>query len=331
MQHDDSSQVEHCTGRTLGGTGIEEAFQRQDAASQEGHGMAASIASAACGFYGEPPRFKRTHFTEIPSTQDYLRDHANALFIDTDWVVVTAECQTKGRGTQSRHWASQANANIYATYGMVLPSNPERVREMQQQPVITQIMAWAVIKTLREFGFDPKIKWRNDLRINGKKISGILCEPAPEQSPILDHQGRAIGLVGIGLNVNMEKSVCDALDQPVTSMAVEKGESFDKEHVFKRLSLHVSGLIRQYVEHGFGELIEGITKHFEGLGTTIQVRDKVDGKEYIGEFVGIDPIGCLRLKLEDDSERIISHGQMIKESLDPIHAAAASISKNMAT
>ena len=64
--------------------------------------------------------FQRTHLDEIPSTQDYLREHADMLLANDSLVVITANSQTKGRGTQNRKWASPPNVNIYATFGFVL-------------------------------------------------------------------------------------------------------------------------------------------------------------------------------------------------------------------
>lgn len=280
-----------------------------------------NIGSAPLSHMFSTATFERTDFKEIGSTQDYLRDNAAQLFLKTDRVVVTANEQTKGRGTQNRRWASPPDVNIYATFGVeILPENQLKLQEMQSQPITTQVAVLAVVKTLREFGFDPKIKWRNDIRLDGKKICGILCEPGATQPPILSSKNNPVGLIGIGLNVNMGQEVCDTLDQPVTSMKIQGGQEYDKETVFNQLQHHLNGLINYYFSYGAQPLLREIEEALEGIGQTIDVRNDDDNDQgrgivHSGEFIGIDEIGRLKLRLANDTILVINQGQIVKESL----------------
>ena len=58
--------------------------------------------------------------------------------------------------------------------------------------------AMAVVKTLHAFDIKAKIKWPNDILVDGKKICGILIESVFEGEMV------ARSVVGVGLNVNNE-------------------------------------------------------------------------------------------------------------------------------
>lgn len=306
---EDNSEQSYYSGRILKGGELKMYMQQKAARS-------VSLSSV----FAEQ-RIKREHFDKIGSTQDYLRENAKELFENTDRVVVTANEQTKGKGTHNRRWASPPDVNIYATFGIeILPEHHDKLSEMQQQPITTQAAVLAVVKTLREFGFDPKIKWRNDVRLDGKKICGILCEPGAGQPIILSSKNNPVGLIGIGLNVNMGQEVCDTLDQPVTSMKVQGGQEYDKEAVFNRLQFHFNGLVNYYFSHGVQSLLREIQEALEGIGQIVEVRNDDDNEKgrgaiHKGELIGIDEVGCLQLRLEDQSILAINQGQIVKESL----------------
>ena len=56
-------------------------------------------------------------------------------------------------------------------------------------------------------------KWPNDVWVSGKKTSGCLCE----FSQLFGNYYQTI--VGIGINVNLNKEILDTIDQSATSMA----------------------------------------------------------------------------------------------------------------
>ncbi|MCD6039079.1 MAG: hypothetical protein K0S27_479 [Gammaproteobacteria bacterium] len=250
--------------------------------------------------------FERTHFEVTPSTQDYLKDHASELLQNTNQVVVTANEQTKGRGTKNRKWASPPHVNIYATFGIKLPNDFELYFDLAKSPAVMEIMALAVAKTLEDFGLKPQIKWRNDVLLNGKKVCGILCEVTPM------NRGLA-GLIGIGLNVNMAKEVCDTLDQPVTSMAIELGRELNKEAVFNRLAYYVSHYTNLYLKNGFSSCISELNQRLAFIGKTIKIIEELTGNTVEGVCVGVDEIGQLKLKLANDQIRLIRWGTIVKE------------------
>lgn len=101
--------------------------------------------------------------------------------------MIIAGEQFAGRGRNDRSWSSPPGKGIYAT---TLLSRP--VREL---PLVPLAMANIVATYLRDtFAIDARIKWPNDVLVNGRKIAGILIEARVQDE-------RVYLLVGTGINV----------------------------------------------------------------------------------------------------------------------------------
>lgn len=101
--------------------------------------------------------------------------------------MIIAGEQFAGRGRNDRRWSSPAGKGIYAT---TLVSRPA-----SELPLIPLAMANIVATFLRDtFAIDARIKWPNDVLVNGRKIAGILMEARI-------HEDRVYLLIGTGVNV----------------------------------------------------------------------------------------------------------------------------------
>jgi len=155
------------------------------------------------------------HLDECESTHKYMRENF-ANF--PAWTVVVAENQTKGRGRHGREWLAPKGKNL--CFNILLWAknlNPEHYAPT------TQIAAITLAEILKEKGIDANIKWPNDILVNKQKICGIISELLPEQCISL----------GIGLNVNTEKSDFANLDRLATSLYIETGKIFDKNAILR--------------------------------------------------------------------------------------------------
>jgi BirA family transcriptional regulator, biotin operon repressor / biotin---[acetyl-CoA-carboxylase] ligase len=105
--------------------------------------------------------------------------------------MIIAGEQFAGRGRNDRSWSSPAGKGIYAT---TLLSRP--VREL---PLFPLAIANIVATYLRDtFAIDARIKWPNDVLVNGRKIAGILIEARVRDD-------RVFLLIGTGVNVEPVK------------------------------------------------------------------------------------------------------------------------------
>jgi len=148
---------------------------------------------------------------------------------DPEGIIVIAETQSRGRGRLGRDWISPPGVNLYFTVLLKPPFHPNEAN------FITLMTAVAVVTAIREYtGADAKIKWPNDIMVNGKKAGGVLVE--------MKSGGDRIKFlcIGIGLNVNMP---LDALPDDIrllsTSLMQETGQLLDRVKVFGAILLEM--------------------------------------------------------------------------------------------
>lgn len=175
--------------------------------------------------------------TETTSTNDDARS-GEYRHMDIIW----AERQSAGRGQRGHTWHSTEGENI--TLSLVL--EPTFV-PIVEQFLLSEIAALSLVDTMREYDVECRIKWTNDIYVADNKLVGILIE----HSLMGDTLSRTI--IGIGLNVNQREFPAE-LPNP-TSMALERGATFDRREVVEVLMRNVE---RWYavLERGDKALIE---------------------------------------------------------------------------
>ncbi len=230
-------------------------------------------------------------YQTIDSTQDEIKKLAHEITQDT-YLLCTAEEQTKGRGTKSRRWLSPPFVNIYATYGFLFQSP-----QLSDLTLIPQVAAYSVLLTLQELYLDNvSVKWVNDVLLDNKKICGILSEATQHQS-----QNGYIVYLGIGLNVNMEKNLCDSLEQPVTSLKAHTGITYDKNSVLSILNKHLMNNMAMLMEHGFQDFYRKISSvmAFKNERIFFDTEDEqCSSRTFYAKAIGIAENGALILEPE---------------------------------
>ena len=131
--------------------------------------------------------YKLLSFDKIPSTQTRAHEMI-AMNQASDHMAIVAQAQSAGRGRYRRTWVSH-HGNLYASF---IYSVEER------DPRLSYSVAVAVAETLISFGIIPKIKWPNDILVDGKKICGILIEYSSN-----------FVIVGIGINIKTNPTVAE--------------------------------------------------------------------------------------------------------------------------
>lgn len=192
------------------------------------------------------------HFSSIDSTNNWAKEHLGE-FDKNKIMIITADGQTGGRGQFNRKWMSPPGKNIYTTFCFFMETGRADVVN------IPQVLAISVVKVLEGIGLDAKIKWPNDMLISGKKVGGILCETSTVDNKL--------GIVlGLGLNVNMEAEWLDKIDQPATSLSLEKGSLVDKEDLFQTLAEVFVFNLEIFLKDGFAPFqrtLDGYLKNME--------------------------------------------------------------------
>lgn len=124
------------------------------------------------------------HFTRTDSTNSRARELAAAGA--PHGTVVTASEQTAGRGRQGRTWTAPPDkALLYSAI----------VRPLVERHVMLPLaVPLAVCEAAEDLNpeLTCKVKWPNDIHVDGRKLSGVLIEARPQD-------GWAV--VGIGVNL----------------------------------------------------------------------------------------------------------------------------------
>ncbi len=134
--------------------------------------------------------FKIIYLDRVDSTNTYLKELA--LKGAEEGTVVVASHQTNGRGRMGRSFFSPEATGLY----MSILLKPQIAAE--EAVKVTAAVAVAVSKAIDKVtGRNTKIKWVNDIYLEGLKVCGILTEAGfSGNSKSLDYV-----IVGIGINI----------------------------------------------------------------------------------------------------------------------------------
>jgi len=233
---------------------------------------------------------------EIDSTNKYAKNNIEKI---ADLTVVYTYNQTAGRGRLQRKWNYAGKDNIYASI-VLKPS--DQMKEVYSN--LTQLLCLVLAEVFEEYGVEPKIKWPNDIKVNGKKISGILAEVVTAQDGLL----RGI-VLGFGVNLNVSQDIFDLIDQPATSLNIETGNFIDKEIFLKRVIDKFCLYYNRFIEEGFLLIREDYIRRAEFLNRDVSV--KVFDKTYDGRAVDVTKNGALKLIDKDNKEQILLIGDIL--------------------
>lgn len=185
--------------------------------------------------------------------------------------VFTAEMQTAGRGRLNHEWLSPSGENLLAS--AVFDVVGVDAAEVAAFPLVVGL---SVAETIERFVSDVKIKWPNDVWIDGKKVCGILCE----------RNGDCV-IAGIGINVR-QKKFPPPIEKTATSLALENPE-FENIPPSKVLDAVLETLGRNYSvwkEDGFGKIRERLIAFDALCGREISVRQTDDGDDVVSGLCG---------------------------------------------
>ena len=242
---------------------------------------------------------KFLYLEEIDSTNKYAKNNINSI---EDKTVVYTYNQTSGRGRLERKWSYAGEDNIYAS--IVLKPSSE-MKEVYSN--LTQLLCVVLAEVFEEYKVEPKIKWPNDIKVNGKKISGILAEAVG----INDNNEYFLqGLVlGFGVNLNAKTDFLSKINQPATSLNIETGLFIDKEIFLKRVIDKFCLYYNKFIEEGFLLIKEDYIRRAEFLNKEVSV--KVFDKTYEGIAVDVTQNGALKLRDINNQEHILLIGDIL--------------------
>lgn len=194
--------------------------------------------------------------------------------------------QTAGRGRRARAWASP-RGNFHGSLVMQ-PVEPAGVVALRSFAAALALREALVAATGLEGAF--RLKWPNDVLLNGGKVAGILLESV----------GAGVGVaqlaIGIGVNLIAHPDQADlpAEALPAVSVLVETGVRIGAEAFLDVLAPCYAAWEVRFVAEGFAPLRAEWLHHAAKLGETIVARIGSITRE--GVFETIDAGGNLILR-----------------------------------
>ncbi len=231
------------------------------------------------------------HYESLDSTNTFVKLHYKNYDLKRLNLISASE-QTQGKGSYGKSWSSPKEMNIYASFFFAL--NPSFLNLCN----LAQLLSLTLARQLTILGFNPTIKWPNDLLLQDHKVSGILCEILP-----INHQ--LLVVLGLGLNVNMPKALCEEIDQPTTSLFVSNGQRLTIKTLLNNLAKAFQKDLLVYLEKDF-------TYFYEEYNTYMIYQNKpvFFQKQYLGLSKHVNAKGELEIITPQNAVEVISNGSI---------------------
>jgi len=222
---------------------------------------------------------KILEFDEIDSTNLEAKRMAEGGDFGPLWV--TAKRQTGGKGRRGREWVSETG-NLFCTGLFPHVGTPASAARL------SFAAALAVHDTVSYSRQDAetKIKWPNDVLMNGAKISGILLESGTTNGQLWVAVGIGVNIVSAPTSTPYQTTYLH--DQLAPKLRLNLS-SF-KIQLFARFEFW----LKNYNQNGFEPLRTAWLERAQGMGGPVTAR--LPNKTIEGTAIGMDADGALELK-----------------------------------
>jgi len=230
-----------------------------------------------------------------PSTQ--LLCKREAIEGAPNGTLILAEQQTAGKGrVDGRTWLSQPASNLYFT----LLLRPSDVRDITK---LNFALSLAVCRGVEQAvpAVRPRVKWPNDVWVDGRKVAGVLVD--------VDMMGSACTVsAGIGINVNQDWAAVEdgELRQSATSLLTAAGAQ--QPIVRERLLAAILNALESLLPLPHATVLQQYTQYDCLLGreVTVMPRKKEDVQSWWqGVAVGYSDEGYLMVRKGGEGAEVV--------------------------
>jgi len=229
-----------------------------------------------------PDGWRLVALQSVGSTNDEAAHLADAGA--PEGTLVWAREQTGGRGRRGRAWASPIG-NLYSST-ILRPGCPAaRAAELG-------FVAALAVADMVPTGRDVRVKWPNDVMVDGGKVAGILPESSIGRDGLAEHV-----VMGIGVNVGFAPNLPE-MRYPGACLGGTV------EAALERLAAALARRVADWRRDGFDAVRAEWLTRAGPLGVEIDVRL---GEELVrGRFAGMDREGALLLDTVGGPRRIVA-------------------------
>lgn len=233
-------------------------------------------------------------YETLGSTQDEALAQVQAGWRDV--VGVRTDYQAAGRGRHGARWVAPPRTCLLVTY--ILYGEDCRPDEAGRLAFLAAVALADAIEA--QTGLSPAFKWPNDILLAGRKTAGILIETTAlhqdhRRSQIASRKSEWAALIGIGLNVNVERFPPE-LERTATSLFLEAGSAFSVEALEEAVRAALFSVRETAAQRGFAWLLDRWRARDATPGLRFQA--VVDGRSVEGAAAGVGESGALILRLD---------------------------------
>lgn len=235
------------------------------------------------------------YFDSIDSTNTKAQELAEKGY--PSGTLVVADKQVAGKGRRGRNWESPSGCGIFMTLMLKPDINPNNAS------MLTLVSALAVAKALADItGKDAKIKWPNDIVIDGRKVCGILTEMSAQ----FDYINNIV--IGIGINVN-NSSFPEEISATASSLRLlSGGKKYRRAEIIEKIMEYFEKYYSIFLET---EDLSALVNEYDAMLVNMKKQVKVlDPKEpFEGKAMGITKTGELIVDTWE-SRKLVSSGEV---------------------
>jgi BirA family biotin operon repressor/biotin-[acetyl-CoA-carboxylase] ligase len=249
---------------------------------------------------------KLYHYNTLDSTQRLANKLAKDNQDESNGAVILADFQTDGYGRNDKRWIGP-EGGIWLSI-ILTPKMPAIFSFALQSA-----SALAVGDAINKSGLISKVKWPNDITINGKKVAGILTDITIQESSIRS------AVIGIGVNANNDPSyirskITGDIHYEITSLKSEHGgNAVNKVDFCTALLQRMEYYYFQLEKGGHTYILDALKERMSMLGKKIRV--KSNNRVYEATAMDVNPDGALVVKEigEDEKKELISGDVIVLE------------------
>jgi len=242
------------------------------------------------------------YFESIGSTNDHALAWATEGAPDLSLVV--ADEQTQGRGRLDRKWFTPKGSAL--AFSLILRPSAALRPHLSRT---VGLAALSVAESLLTLGLNPRIKWPNDILLNGRKVSGILVETV--------WSGNEVDSLVVGIGVNVMKITVPleaSFQLPAASLEDALGSPPDRTELLQNI---IARLMEWRSRIGMDEFLKAWERLLAFRGEQVQVHVEPgrnikagSGEIITGELLGLESDGSLRLRGEGGEALIVRFGDV---------------------
>ena len=226
-------------------------------------------------------------FETLGSTSDLCRNCA--VEGEPAGLAVLARRQERGRGREGRTWISTPG-NLFLSV-LLRPRGPAH----GMWSLLAAAALWDTIAPLLPDRSALRLKWPNDVLLNGRKLGGILLDSAANAAGGLDWL-----VIGFGVNL----AVAPEVPGRAVAALAETAPPPPPEQVATSLLARLDHWREVCERDGFAAIRAAWLERAQPLGTPLTL--KVGEREYRGDFAGVSDDGSLLLLTGGRVQRFVA-------------------------